>query len=187
MTLPRFAVAQCGCMVEEYQCSRKLWSRHYYLWLFLQVALSHTPPLRVLEVHIKVIRGITIHITESKIRTSNSENHDRRYFSIIFTWHPFQSSRIPLLRVVLFWSVLFLMLQNCKKKIVLCPIDWQLSIPNINGYAYWYPLPPLWRSELNLDLDGIKRGIIHLIVPKNYGFDTIISEYFYKSPFLFGC
>ena len=23
MTLPRFAVGQCGCMDEEYQCSRK--------------------------------------------------------------------------------------------------------------------------------------------------------------------
>jgi len=42
MTLPPFAVAQCGCMYEEYQCSRKLRFRHYYLWLFLQVALSET-------------------------------------------------------------------------------------------------------------------------------------------------
>ena len=38
-------------------CSRKLRFRHYYLWLFLQVTLSHTPPLLVLEVHINGIRG----------------------------------------------------------------------------------------------------------------------------------
>ena len=42
MTLPRFAVAQCGCMDDESQCSRKLLFRQYYLGLFLQVALSHT-------------------------------------------------------------------------------------------------------------------------------------------------
>jgi hypothetical protein len=24
-------------------------------------------------------------------------------------------------------------------------------------------------------------------VPENYGFDTIISEYFYRSPYLYGC
>ena len=29
--LPRFAVTQCGCMDEEYQCSRKLRFQHYYL------------------------------------------------------------------------------------------------------------------------------------------------------------
>ena len=66
MTLPRFAVAQCGCMDEEYQCSRKLRFRPDYLWLFLQE----------LEVYINGIRGITIHITEYKIHVSYSENHD---------------------------------------------------------------------------------------------------------------
>ena len=39
----------------------------------------------------------------------------------------------------------------------------------------------------NLDLNGIERGIIQLIVPENYGFDTIVSEYFYKLPFLYKC
>jgi hypothetical protein len=29
--------------------------------------------------------------------------------------------------------------------------------------------------------------IIHLSVPEYYDFDTIISEYFYRSPFLYGC
>ena len=55
MTLRRFSVGQCGCMDEKSQCSQKLWFRHYYQWLFLQVALSHLPPLWVLEVHINVI------------------------------------------------------------------------------------------------------------------------------------
>ena len=75
MTLPRFAVTQCGCMDEEYQCSRKLRFRHYYMWLSLQV----------LEVHINSIRGIIIHITESKIHISCSENS----IIFIFTGHPF--------------------------------------------------------------------------------------------------
>ena len=79
MTLPRFAVTQCGCMDKEYQCSRKLRFRHYYLW-FLQVALSHILPLRVQEVHIDCIKGITIHISESKIHISYSE---KPWFDII--------------------------------------------------------------------------------------------------------
>ena len=40
----------------------------------------------------------------------------RHYSSIIFTCHPFQPSPIPLLRVVLFQSVLLLMLQSFKEK-----------------------------------------------------------------------
>ena len=48
------------------QCSRKLWFRHYYQWIFLQVAL----PLWVLEVHIYGITDVTIHITEYKIKKS---------------------------------------------------------------------------------------------------------------------
>ena len=79
MTLPCFAVTQCGCMDEKYQCSQKLWFRHYYLWLSLQV----------LEVHIKGIRGITIHITESKIHISYSENHDLTQFSYYSYLSPF--------------------------------------------------------------------------------------------------
>jgi len=68
------------------------------------------------------------------------------------------------------------MLQNNKqKKTSLCLIDWQLSVPNVNGYAYSYPSPPLW---LNLDLIGIVRVIVHLSVPENHGFDTIICDYF---------
>ena len=45
----------------------------------------------------------------------------------------------------------------------------------------------LWRWGLNLDLNDIERVIIHLSVPNNYGFDTIISEYFYSLPILYGC
>ena len=52
MTLPRFAVTQCGCMDEEYQV-------------------------------------ITIHITESKIHISYSENHDSTLFFHYFYMSPF--------------------------------------------------------------------------------------------------
>ena len=80
MTLQRFAVAQCGYMDEEYQCSRKLRFWHYYLWLSLQV----------LEVHINGIRGITIHITESKIHISYSENRDLTLLFYYFYMPPLQ-------------------------------------------------------------------------------------------------
>ena len=43
----------------------------------------------------------------------------QHYSSIIFICHPFQPSPIPLLRVVLFRSVLLLMLQICKKIVLL--------------------------------------------------------------------
>ena len=88
-------------MDEEYQCSWKLRFRHYYLSLFLQVALSHNPPLRVLEVHINGIIDISIHIIESKIHISYFENHDSTLTLsyIIFTCHPFQPLSILLLRV----------------------------------------------------------------------------------------
>ena len=114
MTLPHFAMAQCSCMDEEYQCSWKLRFWHYYLWLFLQVALSHTPLLRVLELHINGIRGISIHITESKIHISYLKNHDSTLMlsSIIFTCHSFQPSRISLLRVGNAFSVSSPLLQK---------------------------------------------------------------------------
>ena len=50
----------------------------YYLWLSLQV----------LEVHINGITGITIHITESKIRISYSENHNSTLFFCYFYMSP---------------------------------------------------------------------------------------------------
>jgi hypothetical protein len=43
-----------------------------------------SPPLRELEVHINGIRGITIHIIESKIHISYSENHDSTLFFSYF-------------------------------------------------------------------------------------------------------
>ena len=46
------------------------------------------PPLRVLEVHINCIRGITIHITETKIHISYSGNHDSILFSYYFYMSP---------------------------------------------------------------------------------------------------
>ena len=75
-------MAQCGCV------SRKLRFRHYYQILFLQVALFHIPPLRVLEVQINGIRGITIYITESKIHISYSGNHVSTLFFNYFYMLP---------------------------------------------------------------------------------------------------
>ena len=170
MILQRFAVTQ-GWGISVFP---KLRFQHYYLWLYLQGAFSHNPPLQVLEVHINSITGINIHITESKIHISYSENMIRHYY-IIFTCHPFHPSPISLLRVVLFFISTPFDITKLQKKLSWCVIDWQLSIPNDNGNAYSYPLHPLWRWGLNLDLNDIKRVIIHLSVPENYGFDTIIS------------
>ena len=69
--------------------------------------LPPLPPLRVLEVHINGIIGISIHITESKIRISYLKHHDSTLmlFSIIFTCHPFHPSSISLLRVGNIFSI----------------------------------------------------------------------------------
>ena len=73
------------------QCSRKLWSRHYYQWIFLQVAL----PLWVLEVHINGITGVAIHITESKIKKSWFDTNVGFLLHLHVT--PFQPSPMSLL------------------------------------------------------------------------------------------
>ena len=96
----------------------------------------------------------------------------RHYSSIIFTCHFLQPSSILLLRVgntCLISSPFDV--TKLQKKLSWCLIDWQFSIPNINGQAYSYPLTTLWWWGLNLDLNGMERVVIHLSVPKNYGFD----------------
>ena len=40
-------------------------------------------------------------------------------------------------------------------------------------------LTPLWQWGLNLDLNGIGSVIINISVSENYGFDTIISDYYW--------
>ena len=157
------------------QCSWKLWFRHYYLWLFLQVALYHPPPLRVLEAHLNGIMGISIHITEFKIHISYLKHNDSTLFSsIMFICHPFQPSPIPFLDHFSF---------SCNKittKLSWCLIDWQLTVPNVHAHARSYPLPLLWQCDsLNVDLNEIER-VIHLSVPENYSFESIISDYCYR-------
>jgi hypothetical protein len=76
-------MVQCGCMDEKSQCSRKLRFRHYYQWLFLQVARSHPPPLRGLEVHINGISGISIHTTSPKFISVISKPMISHYSSVI--------------------------------------------------------------------------------------------------------
>ena len=168
MTLPRFAVEHYGCMDEQYQCSRKLLFRHYYLWLFLQVALSHTPPLRVQEVH---KRGIIIHITESKIHISYSENHDS---TLLFDY--FYISPLPALGVVIFWLVLSFDITKLQKKCL------NVLSTGIFPFPMSMDKHPLWRWGLNLDLNDFER-VIHLSVPENYSFESIIGDYFYRHPF----
>ena len=139
MTLPRFAVGQCSCTDEEYQCSRNLQFRHYYLWLFLQGAFYHNPPLRVLEVHVNGIRGLTIHITKSKIHISYSENHDS---TLLFYY--FYMSPLPSLRVVIFRSVLLLILQNYKKKNCLdVLLTGRFPFPTSMDTHIYIPYPPM--------------------------------------------
>ena len=104
MTLPLFAVGQGGCMGEEFQCSQKLRFRHYYLWSFLQVALSHNSPLRVLEVHINGIRGTTIHIRYCV-------NHD----STLFFYYLYLSS-LPTVVHIIFDDFSFDITKLQKKK-----------------------------------------------------------------------
>ena len=79
--------------VHTSQCSRKLWFRHYYQWIFLQVALL----LWVLEVHINGMTGITIQFTESKIKKSWFDTN----VGLLLYLHvnPFQPSPISLLSV----------------------------------------------------------------------------------------
>ena len=138
------------------------------------------PPLQVLEVHINDIRGITIHI-------SYSENHDLTLMLVFYYFYmsPLQTSSISLIRVTFSISSPFDVTKL--QKTVLTSNRLAAFRSQFNGHAYSYPLPPLWRWGLNLELNGIKKVIIHLSVPENYGFDTIISEYFYRLPFLYGC
>ena len=89
--LPRFAVAQYGWLDEKSVCSRKLCFRHCY-----QCRPFPPPHLRVLEVHINNIRGITIHITGFKIHISYSENHDSTLMLVFYYFYmsPLQTSSI---------------------------------------------------------------------------------------------
>ena len=101
-----------------------------------------------------------------------------------FYMPPFQPSSISQLRVGNSFSISSPFdITKLQKKLSWCQIDWKFSILSVNGHVYSYPLPPLWR----LDLNYIERVIIHLSVPENYSFDAIISEYFYRPSFLYGC
>ena len=75
------------------QCSRKLWFRHCYRWMFLEDTL----PLWVLEVHINGITGVTINTTEPKIKKFWFDTN----VGLVLYLHatPLQPSPISLLRV----------------------------------------------------------------------------------------
>jgi hypothetical protein len=82
--------------------------------IFLEVALSHTLLLRVLEVHINDIMGITIHITESKIHISYYKKHES---SLLF-YYFYMSYLLTLTHTIAKGNTFTLsngMLQNYKK------------------------------------------------------------------------
>ena len=155
MALPRFAVTQCGWMDEECQCYRKLWFRHYYLWLFLEDALSHIT-------YFTGARGAPKWHQEydySYHRAQNSYQLFRKPLSsTISICHPFQPSPIPLLRVVLFRSVLLLTLQNFKKILDVSSIG-SFAFPMLLDRSILISLPPLLRWGLNFALNGIERVV----------------------------
>jgi hypothetical protein len=125
--------------------------------IFTGCLLPPPSSLRVLEVHINGIRGICIHIIESKIHISYLRNHDSTLMlsSIICKYHSFQPSSISLLRVGNTFSIISPFdITNSQKKLSWYLIDWQLSIPIVNGHAYSYALPTLWRWGHKL---GFKR------------------------------
>jgi hypothetical protein len=90
----------------------KLRFRHHYLWLFLQVFLFHTPPLRVLDVY-----GITYNYSYHRVQ--NSYQLFRKPYFYYFYMSSLPTLAHTLLRVVLFRSVLLLMLQNYKKIVLI--------------------------------------------------------------------
>ena len=112
MTLPRFAVAQCGCMDEEYQCSRKLRFQQYYLCFIFSGARD------------KRHQGYNY----SYHRVQNSyqlfkKNHylTLMLYSNIFTCHPFQPSSISLLRVGNAFSISSLFdVTKLQKNVLMC-------------------------------------------------------------------
>ena len=154
-------------MDEKSLCSWKLCFLQYY-----QCRLFPPPHSTGAGDAHKRHQEYNLHITVSKLHISCSENHDWTLLLVFycFSKSSFQPSPISLLMVILFRSVLLSMLLNYKKKLCWCLIDWQLSIPNVNGHACSYPLPPLWQWGLNLDLNGIEGVVIHFSVPK-----TIVS------------
>ena len=87
---------------------------------------------------------------------------------LLFLCHPFQPSPIPLLRVVRFYQLSFW----CYKIVLMS--HWLAAFG-----SQCHPLQPLLWWGLNFALNGIRRVILY---PKNYSFDTIISDYFTGRP-----
>ena len=100
----------------------------------------------------------------------------RHYSSIIFTCHPFQTSPISLLRVVLVRSVLLLILKNYKKN--------GLDISSTGSF----PCPMSMDTHIHIPChpydDGDSTIKIQFSVPENYSFESIISDYFTGSHLL---
>ena len=123
--------------------------------------------------HLNDIRGITIHITEPKIPISYSKNHDSTILLLFLYVTPSNLAHAIAKHITFSISSRF-DVTKLQKKNVLMSHRLAVFIPNVNGKAYSYPIPPLWQwGSLNLDLNDIERVIIHLSVPENYGFDII--------------
>jgi hypothetical protein len=103
-------------------------------------------------------------------------------YQLFHICHAFQPSSISLLRLgnKFLISSLFLV---TKLQII---VSRSHRLTAFHSQFQWthisISLQPLWQWRLKLYLNGIKRVIIHLSVSKNYGFHTIVSDYFYRSP-----
>ena len=147
--------------------------------------LSHTPSLWVLDVDINGITVITTHITESKIHISYSETHDSTLFLHYFYMSSLPTLAHTIVKGSIFRSVVLPRLQNYKKIVLLShrlsafrsQCQWtrifiSLTIPI--GMGTQLGLKRLWES------------LFISVSPKTM-VSAHISEYFDRSPFLYGC
>ena len=111
----------------------------------------------------------------------------RHYSSFIFTCHPFKPSSISLLRVGNTFSISSPIDATKLQKIVLMSHRLAAFHSQCQWTRIFISLTTPNAMGLNLDLNDIERVIIHLSVHEKYAFETIISDYFYRSPFLYGC
>ena len=170
MTLPRFAVGQCGCIEEKLKT---------IVLTLLSVFISTSCPFPqptftgARGAH-KRHQGITIHITESKIYISYSKNHDSTLFFYYFYMSP-----LPILVYIIAKGSTFLIsspfdITKLQKKMSWYVINWQLSVPNVNGHAYSYPLPHPMAMGTQPGFKRYRKSH-HLSIPKKTMVSTLLS------------
>ena len=140
--------------------------------------------------HINGIRGISIHITESKMYTSYlNKNHDSTLMlsSIIFVCHPFQPSSISLLMVgntistTSPFDVTKLQQQKflVSHRLAAFHSQWQwtrrfLSLTTLIAMETWIQT-------------ASSESLFIPVFPKTMVSTLLSVNIFYRSPFLYGC